>query len=54
MYLGTKLTNRNEVHNSRRRRINSGNVCFHSIGKLLSSRLLPEIPKIRKTLPVIL
>jgi hypothetical protein len=51
-YLGTTVTNQNK------RRLNSGNACYHSVQNLLSSRLLSKNLKIRiyKTiiLPVVL
>jgi hypothetical protein len=57
-YLGTTVTNPNLIQEEIKRRLNSGNACYHSIQNLLSSRLLPKNLKIRiyKTiiLPVIL
>ena len=57
-YLGTTLTSNNEVHLEIRRRVNSGNACYFSVQKLLSSRLLSKRLKVRiyKTiiLPVVL
>jgi hypothetical protein len=32
---GTRITNRNEVHDEIRRRINSGNSCCYAVRKLL-------------------
>jgi hypothetical protein len=39
-YLGTTLTDRNCMQEEIKRRLNSGNVCYHSVQSLLSSRLL--------------
>jgi hypothetical protein len=57
-YLGTTVTNQNLIEEEIKRRLNSGNACYHSVQSLLSSRLLSENFKIRiyKTiiLPVVL
>jgi hypothetical protein len=57
-YLGTTVTNQNLIQEEIKRRLNSGNACYHSVYNLLSSRLLPRNVKIRicKTtiLPVVL
>jgi hypothetical protein len=57
-YLGITVTNRNLIQEEVKRRLNSGNVCYHSVQNLLSSRLRSKNLKIRiyKTiiLPVIL
>jgi hypothetical protein len=57
-YLGTKVTNQNVIQEAIKRRLNSGNVCYHSVQNLLSSRLLSQNLTIRiyKTiiLPVVL
>jgi hypothetical protein len=39
-YLGTTLTNQNDIHNGIKNRLNSGNVCYHSVQNILSSRLI--------------
>jgi hypothetical protein len=39
-YLGTTLTNRNEIHDEIKSRLNSGNACYYSAQNLLSSRLI--------------
>jgi hypothetical protein len=39
-YLGTTLTDQNDIHNEIKSRLNSGNVCYHSVQNLLSSRLI--------------
>jgi hypothetical protein len=39
-YLGTTLKNLNCMHEEIKSRINSGNACYHSVQRLLSSRLL--------------
>jgi ribosomal protein S2 len=46
-YLGTTVTNQNLIHEEIKRRLNSGNDCYHSVQNLLSSRLLPINLKIR-------
>jgi hypothetical protein len=57
-YLGTTITNRNLIQEEIKRRLNSGNACYHSVQNLLSSRLLSKNIKTRiyKTiiLPVVL
>jgi hypothetical protein len=57
-YLGTIIANQNLIQEENKRRLNSGNACYHSIQNLLSSRLLSKNMKIRiyKTiiLPVVL
>jgi hypothetical protein len=56
--LGTTVTNQNLIQEEIKRRLNSGNACYHSIRDLLSSRLLSRNVKVRiyKTiiLPVVL
>jgi hypothetical protein len=39
-YLGTTLTNQNDIHDEIKSRLNSGNVCYYSLKNLLSSRLI--------------
>jgi hypothetical protein len=39
-YFGTTVTNENLVQEKIKRRLNSGNACYHSVENLLSSRLL--------------
>jgi hypothetical protein len=39
-YLGTKLTNQNDIHDEIKNRLNLGNACYHSVQNLLSSRLI--------------
>jgi hypothetical protein len=46
-YLGTTITNQNLIQEEIKRRLNSGNACYHSVQNLLSSRLLPKNFKIR-------
>jgi hypothetical protein len=57
-YLGTTERNQNLIQEDIKRRLNSGNACYHSVQSLLSSRLLTKNVKIRiyKTiiLPVVL
>jgi hypothetical protein len=38
-YLGTTLTNQNDIHVEIKSRLHSGNACYHSVQNLLSSRL---------------
>jgi hypothetical protein len=56
--LGTTVTNQNLIQEEIKRRLNSGNDCYHSVQSLLSSRLLSKNLKIiiYKTiiLPVVL
>jgi hypothetical protein len=42
-YLGTTITNQNLFQEEIKRRLNSGNACYHFVQNLLSSRLLSEI-----------
>jgi hypothetical protein len=51
-YLGTTVTNQNFIQEKIKRRLNSGNACYHSVQILLSSRLLSKNIKIR-ILPVV-
>jgi hypothetical protein len=46
-YLGTTVTNQNLIQKEIKRRLNSGNACYHSVQNLLSSRLLSKNLKIR-------
>jgi hypothetical protein len=45
-YLGTTVTNQNLIQEEIKRRLNSGNACYHSVQNLLSSRLLSKNLKI--------
>jgi hypothetical protein len=40
IYLGTILTNQNDIHDEIKSRLNSGNACYYSVQNLLSSHLL--------------
>jgi hypothetical protein len=57
-YLGTTVTNQNFIQEESKRRLNSGNACYHPVQNLLSSCLLSKNLKITiyKTviLPVVL
>jgi hypothetical protein len=57
-YFGTTVTNQNLIQAEIKRRLNSGNACYHSVQNRLSSRLLSKNLKIgiSKTinLPVVL
>jgi hypothetical protein len=44
-YLGTTLTNQNDIHDEIKSRLNSGNACYRSVQNLLSSRLTSKKPK---------
>jgi hypothetical protein len=46
-YLGTTVTNQNLIKEEIKRRLNSGNACYHSVKSLLSCRLLSKNVKIR-------
>jgi hypothetical protein len=46
-YLGTTVTNKNSIQEEIKRRLNSGNACYHSVKNLLPSRLLPRNGKLR-------
>jgi hypothetical protein len=46
-YLGTTVRDRNLIQKEIKRRLNSGNACYHSVQNLLSSRLLSKNIKIR-------
>ena len=57
-YLGTNLTIQNSISEDIKSRLRSGNACYHSVQKLLSSRLLSKNLKIKTygtiILPVVL
>jgi hypothetical protein len=46
-YLGTTLTNQNDIHDEIKSRLNSGNACYHLVQNLLSSRLISKNLKIK-------
>ena len=46
-YLGTTLTNQNCIQVEDKSRLKLGNACYHSVQKLLSSRLLSKNLKIK-------
>jgi hypothetical protein len=46
-YLGMTVTNQNLIQEKIKRRLNSGNACYHSVQNLLSSRPLSKNIKIR-------
>jgi len=46
-YLGTTLTNQNSIAEEIKSRLRSGNACYHSVQKFLSSRLLSKKLKIK-------
>jgi hypothetical protein len=39
-YLGTTITNQNDIHDEIKSRLNSGNACYYSVQNLFSSRLI--------------
>jgi hypothetical protein len=41
-YLGMTVTNQDLIHVEIKRRLNSGNACYHSVQNLFSSLLLPK------------
>jgi hypothetical protein len=53
-YLGTTVTNQNLIHEEIKRRLSSGNACYHSVQSLLSSHLLSKNLKMRIYKPIIL
>jgi hypothetical protein len=53
-YLGTTLTNQNDIHDEIKSRLNSGNACYHSVQNLLSSLLISKTLKIKIYKTVIL
>jgi hypothetical protein len=46
-YLGTTLTNQNDIHDEIKSGLNSGNVCYYSVQNLLSSHLISKNLKIK-------
>jgi hypothetical protein len=53
-YLGTTLTNENDIHDEIKSRLNSGNACYHLVQDLLSSCLISGNLKIKIYRTVIL
>jgi sorting nexin-29 len=53
-YLGTTLTNQNDIHDDIKSRLNSANACYYSVQNLLSSRLISKNLKIKICKTVIL
>jgi uncharacterized membrane protein len=57
-YVGTTLTNQNDIYDEIKSRLNSGNACYYSVQNIFSSRLISKNLKIKiyKTviLPVVL
>jgi hypothetical protein len=54
-YLGTTLTNKNDIHDEIKSRLNSGNACYYSVQNLLSSHLIStwRLKYIKLVLPVV-
>jgi hypothetical protein len=46
-YFGTTVTNQNLIQEEIKRRLSSGNACYHSVQSLPSSRLLSKNRKMR-------
>jgi UDP-galactopyranose mutase len=46
-YLGTTLTNQNSIQEEIKRKLKSGNACYHSVQNLLSSSFLSKNLKIK-------
>jgi hypothetical protein len=53
-YLGTTLTNQNDIHDEIKSRLNSGNVCCYSLQNLLSFCLISKNLKIKIHITIIL
>jgi hypothetical protein len=53
-YLGTTLTNQNDINDGIKSRLNSGNACYYSVQNLLSSCLISKDLKIKLYKTVIL
>jgi hypothetical protein len=53
-YLGMTVTYQNLIWEEIKRRLNSGNACYHSVQNFLPSRLLSKNVKIRKNRTIIL
>jgi hypothetical protein len=53
-YLGMTVTNQNLIKVKIKRRLNSGNACYHLVQNLLSSHLLSKNVKVRIYKPIIL
>jgi hypothetical protein len=47
IHLGMTLTNKNDIHDEIKNRLNSGNACYYSVQNLLSSRLISKNLKIK-------
>jgi hypothetical protein len=41
-YSGMTLTNKNDIHDEIKSRLNSGNMCYHSVQNLFSSHLISK------------
>jgi hypothetical protein len=48
-YLGTTLTNQNDIRDENKNRLNSGNACYHPVQNLLSSRLMSKNLRLKYT-----
>jgi hypothetical protein len=54
IYLGTTVTNQNLIQEQYKRRLNSGNACYHSVHNVLSFHLLSQNAKIKQYRTIIL
>jgi hypothetical protein len=48
-YLGTMLSNQNDIHDEIKSRLNSGNACYYSVQNLLPSRLISKNLRLKYT-----
>jgi hypothetical protein len=52
-YLGMTVTYQNLIQEEIKRRLNSGNACYHSVQNLFSTRLLSKVTVKGKVVPVL-
>jgi hypothetical protein len=48
-YFGMTLTNKNDIHDEIKSRLNSGNAYYHSVQNLLSSRFISKDYRVKHT-----
>jgi hypothetical protein len=46
-FLGTTLTNQNDINDEIKSRLNSGNACYYSVQNLLSPRLILKTKRLK-------